>query len=78
VGFSGQRPGGYLLIYVFSPINLLGVCCASRLKSKKIADQAIFYPANSVEPKVRSTPDNRGFCGTKWRKNLQVQQAARE
>jgi hypothetical protein len=24
----------------------LGVCCASRFKSKKIADQAIFYPAN--------------------------------
>jgi hypothetical protein len=32
----------------------------------------IFYPANS-----KSTPDNRDFCGTKWRKNLYVQQAAR-
>jgi hypothetical protein len=37
----------------------LGVCRASRLKSQKIADQAIFYPANS-----ESTPDNRDFCGT--------------
>ncbi|MDR0451957.1 MAG: leucine--tRNA ligase [Treponema sp.] len=37
----------------------LGVCCASRIKSQKIADQAIFYPANS-----KSTPDNRDFCDT--------------
>jgi hypothetical protein len=35
-----------------------------RVKPQKIADQAIFSPANSVEPKVRSTPDNRDFCGT--------------
>jgi biotin transport system permease protein len=37
----------------------LGVCRASRVKSQKIADQAIFYPANS-----ESTPDNRDFCVT--------------
>jgi hypothetical protein len=35
-----------------------------RVKPPKIADQAIFYLTNSVEPKVRSTPDNRDFCGT--------------
>jgi hypothetical protein len=43
-----------------------GVCCASRIKSPKIADQAIFYPANS-----ESSPDNRDFCaagGTKIHK----------
>jgi hypothetical protein len=34
------------------------------LKILKIADQAIFYPASSVEPKVRSMPDNRDFCVT--------------
>jgi hypothetical protein len=27
--------------------------------------------------KLRKQPINRGFCDTKWRKNLQVQQAAR-
>jgi hypothetical protein len=31
-----------------------GVCCASRMKPQKIARKAIFYPANSVKPKVRS------------------------
>jgi hypothetical protein len=45
----------------FRLISLLEVCRASRIKPKKIADQAIFYPANSVEPKVRSMPDNRDF-----------------
>jgi hypothetical protein len=34
----------------------LEVCCASRLKSPKLADQAIFYLANS-----KSSPDNRDF-----------------
>jgi hypothetical protein len=37
--------------------NYLGVCCASHVKPQKIADQAIFYPANS-----ESSPDNRDFC----------------
>jgi hypothetical protein len=37
-------------------LKSLGVCCASRVKPRKIADQAIFYPANS-----QSSPDNRGF-----------------
>jgi hypothetical protein len=27
--------------------------------------------------KLRKEPDNRGFCGTKWRENLQAQQAPR-
>jgi hypothetical protein len=36
--------------------NWLGVCCASRKKYKKIAYQAIFYLANSIEPKVHSSP----------------------
>jgi drug/metabolite transporter (DMT)-like permease len=43
----------------------LGVCCASRIKSSKIACKAIFYPANSVEPKVRRSPENRGFLRSK-------------
>jgi vitamin B12 transporter len=43
----------------YNPAVPLGVCRASRLKFQKIADQAIFYPANS-----ESTPDNRDFCGT--------------
>jgi hypothetical protein len=30
----------------------LGVCCASRVKPQKIADQAIFYPANSVSSPI--------------------------
>jgi hypothetical protein len=36
-----------------------GACRALRVKSRKIADQAIFYPAN-----FESTPDNWDFCGT--------------
>ncbi|MDR2630478.1 MAG: cobyrinate a,c-diamide synthase [Spirochaetaceae bacterium] len=44
-------------------VNPLEVCCASRIKPPKIALEAIFYLANSVEPKVRSTPVNRDFCG---------------
>ncbi|MDR1587715.1 MAG: ABC transporter ATP-binding protein [Treponema sp.] len=35
----------------------LGVCCASRVKPQKIAEQAISYPSNS-----ESSPDNRDFC----------------
>jgi hypothetical protein len=38
--------------YLFNAINLLGVYCASRVKPQKIADQAIFYSANS-----ESSPD---------------------
>jgi BirA family biotin operon repressor/biotin-[acetyl-CoA-carboxylase] ligase len=34
----------------------LGVCCASRVKPQKIADQAIFYPTNS-----ENSPENRDF-----------------
>jgi hypothetical protein len=41
-----------------------GVCRASRIKPPKIADQAVFYLASSVEPKVRGRPDNRDFCAT--------------
>jgi uncharacterized protein (TIGR03905 family) len=37
----------------------LGVCCASCVKPPKIADEAIFYPANS-----KSTPDDPDFCVT--------------
>jgi tRNA threonylcarbamoyladenosine biosynthesis protein TsaB len=40
----------------------LAVCCASRIEPSKIDFQAIFPPANSVEPKVRSMPDNQDFC----------------
>jgi hypothetical protein len=36
--------------------DALAVCCASRFKSKKIADQAIFYPAN-----CQSSPFIEGF-----------------
>jgi hypothetical protein len=50
---------GYSLNPIFSLIMILGVCRALRVKPQKIADQAIFYPANS-----ESTPDNRDFCGT--------------
>jgi predicted metal-dependent hydrolase len=35
----------------------LAVCCASRIKSQKIAYKAIFFPANC--PRM---PDNRDFC----------------
>jgi hypothetical protein len=41
----------------FFPL-FLGVCCASRIKSPKIALQAIFYLTNS-----QRSPDNRDFCG---------------
>lgn len=36
--------------------KLRGVCCDSRLKSQKITDQAIFYLANSIEPKAHRRP----------------------
>jgi hypothetical protein len=39
-------------------VKTLGVCRASCVKPQKIADQAIFYLANSVR-----MPDNRGFYG---------------
>jgi hypothetical protein len=39
--------------------RLLAVCCASRVKPQKIADQEIFYPAN-----CQRTPDNRDFWAT--------------
>jgi hypothetical protein len=42
----------------------LGVCCASRVKPQKIADQAIFYPANS-----ESSPIIGIFCGIKRKKS---------
>jgi uncharacterized membrane protein len=45
---------GFILIF-----TLLGICRASRLKSQRIADQAILYPAGS-----ESAPDNRDFCAT--------------
>jgi hypothetical protein len=32
--------------------------------TQKSDRKALFYPANRIEPKVRSTPDNRDFCGT--------------
>jgi hypothetical protein len=35
--------------------------CAHK-KSRKTDRKAIFYPANRIEPKVRSTPDNRDFA----------------
>jgi hypothetical protein len=38
-------------------------------KNRRLGD---FLPC-----KLPKQPLNRGFCGTKWRKNLQVQQAAR-
>jgi hypothetical protein len=41
-----------------------GVCCALRVKPKKIADQAIFCPANSDRTKGSRMPINRGFCVT--------------
>jgi hypothetical protein len=55
---------GYPLIHTSSPINLPGVCRASHVKLRKIACKAIFYPANSTEPKVHGNPDNRDFCVT--------------
>jgi hypothetical protein len=42
--------------------SYLSVCCASRIKSQKSDCKALFYPANCIEPKVRSTRDNRDFC----------------
>jgi hypothetical protein len=38
-----------------------GICCALRVNPQKIADQAIFYPSNSIGPKVRSSPITEGF-----------------
>jgi hypothetical protein len=46
-------------VLCIKPLNtneILAVCCASRTKLLKIADQAIFYLAN-----CQSSPDNRGF-----------------
>jgi hypothetical protein len=48
----------------------------ARKAPKKIAFRAIFYPANSVEPEVRCTPDNRDFCVTGGAK-IHLRQAAR-
>jgi UDP-N-acetylmuramate dehydrogenase len=39
----------------------IGVCCASCVKPKKIADQSIFCLANSVRTKGPRSPDNRDF-----------------
>ncbi|MDR1929173.1 MAG: phosphate propanoyltransferase [Treponema sp.] len=44
-----------------------GVCCDSRIKSPKIADQAIanlcsIYPANSHRTSGSCSPENRDFC----------------
>jgi hypothetical protein len=53
----------------------MAVCCASRIKPRKIADQAIFCLANCVR-----SPTIVGFYGffnEKSHKNLQVQQAPR-
>jgi hypothetical protein len=40
------------------------VSCASRLKTPKIADLAVFYPAKSAGQKIRGMPDKRDFCAT--------------
>jgi uncharacterized protein YlxP (DUF503 family) len=39
----------------YPKILYLAVCCASRLKPKKIADQAIFYLANCNGNEVSAT-----------------------
>jgi hypothetical protein len=43
---------------------ILAVCCASRVKPQKIADQAIFYPSNCQVAAAARTPDNRDFWAT--------------
>jgi anthranilate synthase component 2 len=43
--------------FSFNLYQLIGVCRASRVQSQKIADQAVFHPANS-----KGSPDNRDFC----------------
>ncbi|MDR1618236.1 MAG: response regulator transcription factor [Treponema sp.] len=62
IGDDPRAPKYILTVYGMG--YRLGDCCASQVKPSKIADEEIFYPANSVEPKVRSTPDNRDFCVT--------------
>jgi hypothetical protein len=42
----------------------LGVCCASRINSPKIACKEIFYAANSERTKGSHRPDKRDFWVT--------------
>jgi hypothetical protein len=51
--------------------DMLAVCCASRIKSKK-SPLGGFYRANCYRTKGSQEPDNRDFGGTKYRKNPQV------
>jgi hypothetical protein len=61
--FSLSLPAGKSAFYKNSILNAglipLAVCCASRIKSRKIVCKALFYPAN-----CQSRPDNRDFCVT--------------
>jgi hypothetical protein len=58
-----------------TPVRRREVCSASHTNLLKIADQAIFYLANSERTKGSQEPDNRDFC-INIQKIHEVQQTA--